>query len=620
MVIRLLRVSAILAIVLAFSGLYQLIQHAHELVDSTPIPEVNALSSHTLKSSSQVLDRNDDLLTSIDGPAPRLYYSVEDFPEQLKNAVLAIEDRHFYRHSGVSLADIARAIQINLLAGKIVQGASTITQQVARLLFLNRERTFSRKINEMILAVVLDAKWPKNKILEVYLNRVFLGNHSYGFAMASQRYFSKPIEELSLSELAILAGLPKAPSNYAPHRHYDRALNRRDQVLKAMFEHKVLEHRDYLSAVKSRPKVSRRFLDSRNSFFIQSAQKEARELLGAQRLSGKGLKIETSFSASADRHLQSTLKFIDTQLPDNRYPSKEIELSGLSLYVPSGEVLAEQGSRNFQLSQFNRIRQMRRRFPRVSVPIMTHHALSQNYHFGFKPQTNYPSLFQDFCFGDTPEKEMRFSYWGPRLDFNMKQIGMERDFVLSKGKTELTLMQVARMFRSIHPLETAKQIHRVTGIRDASHKQLYKNKKTPKVSLDIPTATKTLLLGWRKCSEAWGQGRYWSNDGSFGYVGYDDLFHNAFAVYFSEQNMSIYWIGSERGRIPMNPKDIGQIFVHVFERLKKAEKNLLGAFSRQRLNEGISWVPFLDRGMQKQTYPVPTKQLARIYQQNRAKL
>src|SRR5271170_659296 len=163
-------------------------------------------------------------------------YAVKDLPSHLPNAVIAIEDRRFYHHFGVDLIGLVRAAWVNHRAGRVVQGGSTLTQQVAKNLFLTNERSFKRKIQEVLLALWLEHRYSKDQILAIYLNRVYLGAGAYGVDAASRLYFGKPATRISLHEAAVLAGLLKAPVRFSPARDPERAAARADTVLNAMVD------------------------------------------------------------------------------------------------------------------------------------------------------------------------------------------------------------------------------------------------------------------------------------------------------------------------------------------------------------------------------------------------
>src|SRR6266853_39712 len=179
-----------------------------------------------------------------------------ELPTYVGNAFIAVEDRRFRYHFGIDPMGLMRAAYADLSQGSFVQGGSTLTQQLAKNLFLKPDRTFSRKMEEAILAVYLETRYSKDEILTLYLNRVYFGAGVYGLGAASERFFAKPARELSLTEAAILAGSVKAPSRYNPEASPDAALARADLVLAAMEENGFIDHRARLAAVATRPKIA----------------------------------------------------------------------------------------------------------------------------------------------------------------------------------------------------------------------------------------------------------------------------------------------------------------------------------------------------------------------------
>ena len=169
----------------------------------------------------------------------RIPVSINQIPENLKMALIAVEDRKFYSHWGIDVWGIVRALYINQVKGKIAQGGSTITQQLARALFLTPERTYVRKIREAILAWEIERTYTKDEILERYFNQIYFGSGAWGIEEASRTYFGKSVHDLDLEECAVLAGLPNAPSRYSPLINMDYAVDRRNWVLSCMAENRL---------------------------------------------------------------------------------------------------------------------------------------------------------------------------------------------------------------------------------------------------------------------------------------------------------------------------------------------------------------------------------------------
>jgi len=170
-------------------------------------------------------------------------------PEYLKKAIITTEDRNFYTHSGIDLKGIARAIIKDIWAGKFVEGASTITQQLAKTLFLNPKKTLVRKLKEAFLAFHLERRYTKDEILELYLNQVYFGSGAYGVESAARIFFNKSVKDLTLAECSLVSAMPKAPSKYSPLVNRDLAIKRRNIVLKQMLETGIINETEYNKAL-----------------------------------------------------------------------------------------------------------------------------------------------------------------------------------------------------------------------------------------------------------------------------------------------------------------------------------------------------------------------------------
>ena len=205
------------------------------LVYSTDLPQVDQLEHYRPSSITELYDDQGRTVGSF-ALQRRVVASYDDYPEVLRQALISIEDKDFYRHWGVNVWRIAGAAYRDIQSGGRVQGASTLTMQLARNLFLSPDRSFHRKIQEALLAVQIERRFTKPQIFTLYANQIYLGHGVYGFEAASQFYFSKPAKRLTLDEAALLAGLPKSPSYYSPITHPDHALKRRNLVINSMLE------------------------------------------------------------------------------------------------------------------------------------------------------------------------------------------------------------------------------------------------------------------------------------------------------------------------------------------------------------------------------------------------
>ncbi len=211
------------------------------------LPSLDALTEYQPKRPLQIFSSEGTLIGEF-GEEKRVLVKIDEVPDLMKKAILAAEDERFYEHGGVDYIGVVRAVLSNITSGGAKQGASTITMQVARNFFLSSEKTFSRKFNETLLAFKIEHNLSKDEILQLYINQIYLGQHSYGFAAAATTYFSKPLNQLSVAEMAVLAGLPKAPSVYNPIANPQAAKQRQMYVLKRMHALGFIDDTQFASA------------------------------------------------------------------------------------------------------------------------------------------------------------------------------------------------------------------------------------------------------------------------------------------------------------------------------------------------------------------------------------
>ncbi|MCW8892967.1 MAG: transglycosylase domain-containing protein, partial [Deltaproteobacteria bacterium] len=221
---------------------------AYFFVSST-LPKVESLADYQPPLITQIYADEGTIIAEYSRER-RILVPFEKIPKTLVQAFVAAEDSSFFKHQGLDFQSILRAALKNVKAGGIAQGGSTITQQVAKKLLLTSERTFTRKFKEAILAWRMEKALTKQDILYLYLNQIYLGHRAYGVEAAAQNYFDKNVEELTLAESAILAGLPQAPSRYSPYRHYQRAMDRQKYVLGRMVEEGYITPEEQLQAAE----------------------------------------------------------------------------------------------------------------------------------------------------------------------------------------------------------------------------------------------------------------------------------------------------------------------------------------------------------------------------------
>jgi penicillin-binding protein 1B len=297
--------------------------------------------------------------------------SLNQVPKVLVNAVLAAEDARFFSHAGVDPLAVLRAAFANVRKGEVVQGGSTITQQTVKNLYLGQERTFSRKAREAVMSVVLDMRYSKQRILEVYLNEVYLGQRGSvaicGVQAASSYFFGRNVQDLSLAEAATLAGMIRNPGGYNPFTHAERALARRNQVLDLVLEQGFAKREEVAKAKAEPLRVASGGAGyARAPYVMDAVRAQLGEMYSAQALSEEGVSIYTTIDsivqARAEAALAAGLERLEKEAPQVRRQKAKRRLQGCVVVTDprTGAILALVGGRNYQDSQFNRVLQARR--------------------------------------------------------------------------------------------------------------------------------------------------------------------------------------------------------------------------------------------------------------------
>ncbi|HKQ61950.1 MAG TPA: PBP1A family penicillin-binding protein [Candidatus Polarisedimenticolaceae bacterium] len=330
-----------------------------------------------------------------DGAEQRTVLRLDQFPDVLVQAVIAAEDQRFFEHPGVDPLRIVQAMWVNMRQGRVVQGASTITQQTVRNLFLGPEKTWSRKLREANLALALELRYPKERVLEVYLNEIYLGQHDgvavCGFGQAARRYFGKSATDLDLAESALLAAMIPSPSVLNPLRHRERAIAKRDRLLQAMREQGRIGERDYRAAVAEVPRLASAASSFRGApCFAQFVRAQLRTLKPDDaEITGGGLRVfttlDTRLQQLAEGALRGGLARLEREQPRLRRRGQPLEAAMIVLRPDTGEILAEVGGRDFQRNQFDRALLARRQTGSLFKPFV--------YLAGFERAAEDPTFF-----------------------------------------------------------------------------------------------------------------------------------------------------------------------------------------------------------------------------------
>ena len=343
---------------LGVSGSVMAVSYGVWSIDKT-LPSRDQLTAASRENTLTIKAGNGAILYQ-QGEATREKLKINQIPDNLQKAFIASEDRRFRKHSGIDAKGILRAATSNLRSQDVVQGGSTITQQLARILFLNRNKTVNRKLQEVRLAQKLEEELSKDEILERYLNLVYLGSGAYGVADAAWVYFSKPVGDLTLSEMATIAGLAPAPNVFSPAENPDTAKQRRNLVLQRMLEDGFITAAQKQKAVSEPLKVKTSLpkrLNIQAPYFISYIQKELPKYVEKDVLEAGGLVVETTLNPEWQKKAEAA---VDKTLRNQGRWQRFKQAAMVSIDPRNGEIKAMVGGRDFGKNKFNRVTQAQR--------------------------------------------------------------------------------------------------------------------------------------------------------------------------------------------------------------------------------------------------------------------
>lgn len=457
----------------------------------TPKLEIN-------KSQSYYLYDNESKLVFGDND----WIPLNKISNNLINATIYTEDKYFYKHIGFDYLRIGKAAITNIINKSKSEGASTITQQYARNLFLNFDKTWKRKIDEAILAGELEVHYSKDEILEGYLNTINYGG-VYGIESASKYYFNKSSSNLTLAEASLLAGIPKSPNNYSPIKNYTKAKERQKIVLTMMKKNKIITEEEYNKALNEEIKIIGKEEDSKITsinYFKDSVLNELKSLkqIPASVIETGGLKIYTTLSMDAQQDLEESLKkYVDED--------EEIQTSGIMMNPDTGGVMALIGGNNYNKSQYNRAVNAKRQIGSTMKPILYYTALES----GFTPSSSFTSEKTTFTFREgktySPKNYNDKYAEGPismaaaisysdniyavkthlflgedMLINTAKRIGITSKLTpipsLALGTEEMSLLEITTAYSSFANLGYKVNPHFIKKVEDSKGNVLYENK------------------------------------------------------------------------------------------------------------------------------------------------
>ena len=509
----------------------------------------------------------------------RVLIRLDHAPKYLVPALIAVEDRDFYEHRGLSITSIARAFVVNVKAGSVVQGGSTLTQQLVKNFYLSNERTISRKVQEAVMSLLLELHYSKDEILETYLNEVYLGQQGrraiHGFGMASQFYFSQPLQELNLARTALLVGIVKGPSFYDPRRFPDRALQRRNLVLDVMAGEGLVSQAEAERSKKLPLGVVSRELMQTSAYpaYLDVVKSQLRQDYAEKDLTSEGLRIFTNMDPIVQRHAQSSMTQTLKDINQHRLQGAMVVTS-----AQSGDLLAVVGDKTPGYIGFNRAIDARRPVGSLLKPAVYLTALEQpNRYTLTTPVKDLPIKVKDGrggvwepgnydgkSRGEVPLYEaLAKSYNQAATHTGMdvgvsnvmrtiRRLGVERRLPnypsMILGSASLTPIEIAAMYQTIASGGFRMPIRAIDAVMDASGKPLRRYSLSVERVVDpapMELLRQSMVSAMR---EGTGQRAYWSISKDISLAGKsgttNDLRDSWFAG-FSGNMMAVVWLGND---------------------------------------------------------------------------
>ena len=497
---------------------------------------------------------------------------LNDVPEELRKAIIATEDKNFYHHRGYDLFGIIRSSIQNVLARHAVQGASTITQQLARILFLSNERTLSRKVKELEVATRIEKTISKDKILEMYMNNVYLGAGAYGVSAAAKIYFNKKLNQLTLSELALLAGLPQAPSVYNPYNNPDLAKNRRNQVLKRMRTMRYITKEEYESAIEDPIKLSnipQLYTTNRAPYFSDFVMKELESLGFSENdvIHGGYRVITTLDSKVQDKVNESIL----TNMRLYGLTGKSQQAAVFSYSPLDGRILAYAGGKNYGESQYDRVTQAIRPPGSAFKPFVYAAAMEKGYspndivddhpitiakwsprNYGNKYRGKIP-VYKALMISSNVCAARVIKEVGIRAVIQMaKNLGittdLQYDYTISIGSNGVKLFEFVRAYGAFANGGYVVEPFSVIRVEDSRGRVLYKAPKT-KSSHQLTLKTAAEMTAMMKTVIQSGTGRAADiGKPAAGKTGTTDDYRDAYFVGYTPSIVTGVWVGDDNNK------------------------------------------------------------------------
>ncbi|MGI0480884.1 transglycosylase domain-containing protein [Geminocystis sp. CENA526] len=359
------------------------------------LPDVRVLNNYVPSQTSYIYDIKGVLLTTFHGEEHRTTVPLNQISPHLKRAVMAIEDSNFYYHKGVNPNSVARAAVVNLRSGGVEEGASTLTMQLVKNVFLSHQRKFSRKLAEAVLALRVEQVFEKDEILEMYLNHIYWGHNNYGAETAAQSYFNKSAKDLTLPEGALMAGLIQAPEVYSPFANYNLAKQRQATVLNRMADLGWITQEEADEAKKAPLLIGkpRAWQTSRLPYVTDAVRQEIIEKFGQDTITKGGVNIQTTIDYKMQTRAEEIVRNAHRNLRNSGVKADQVAL--VSIDPRTHFVKAVVGGIDYEKSQFNRVLQSRRQPGSAFKPFVFYTAFATGKYTPFTSVPNYTRGFRD---------------------------------------------------------------------------------------------------------------------------------------------------------------------------------------------------------------------------------
>ncbi len=502
------------------------------------------------------------------GPATREKVSLQRMPKDLAEAFIASEDQDFYQHSGVDYDAIIRASLRNVLARDVVEGGSTITQQLARIVFLDQERSIGRKLREALLAQKMERELSKEQILERYLNLVYLGSGAYGVADAAWIYFSKTVDQLTLGEMAMIAGMAPAPSDYSPLINPDVARRRRDIVLERMFDVGFITAAE-MEAAKASPIAvkpgEQKYVKSEAPYFTSYIQQQLPNYVSAEELELGGLTVETTLNLEWQKLAQETVNYAI----ENYGPGEAFEQAALVSIDPrTGEIKALVGGDDFGKSQFNRATQAQRQPGSTFKAFVYSAAIAA----GFSPYRGYidgkyvvdgyePQNYGKNYRGSVSMKDALTASinivavkvlvdvgFDPVVDLATK-MGIKSNLLpaysLALGTSEVNLLELTNAYGTFANQGNYVEAHGITRVYNRFGKLIYEAEFQPQRALDADSASIMTWMLEGVVQSGTGRNAYLPDRSVAGKTGTSEKRRDLWFVGYVPQLVTGIWLGND---------------------------------------------------------------------------